>query len=152
MSIVVEVFFLLNLLVHSSDLWLLKNVLLIFSPFLAVVPHELKTWETGVGTRWETWIEEPCARAFLCISADSVGRGFSPVPISSTILLFNSLCCLFSCQLHTSQSHLGRGNFRWENAPTRLAVGKPMKRFLDWQERTQIPVSSAAPGLLSWKL
>lgn len=113
----------------------------ISSPFLAVEPRELKTWETEVGTRWEIWIDEPCARIEFCAFLQILWGEVSSCSVFSTIfIIVYSPCCLCSCQLHTSQSHLGKGNLRWENAPTGLSC----VCFLDWRERIQVTVSSAA--------
>jgi hypothetical protein len=46
---------------------------------------------------------------------------------------FSSLpgCPGWFCQVGTSNSRLRREKLNWENAPTRLAWGKPVGRFLD---------------------
>lgn len=52
------------------------------------------------------------------------------------------LCWLVLFHLHTSYSHLGRRNFHWEKAPTRLADRQACSTFL-----MSTPASSTVHGL-----
>jgi hypothetical protein len=70
---------------------------------------------------------------FICSSVSNLGR----------MLHAGSL---YVKLITTSQSHLGRGNFNWENSPTRLA--KPAVHYLDWQ--LMWAILSSCPDFLWW--
>lgn len=53
--------------------------------------------------------------------------------INQHVIDYSGVCFLVFCQPDTSSYYLRRWPLSWENAPIKLAIGKPVVRFLDWQ-------------------